>query len=147
MACGESNGHTIDDVMWPWRSRSWPRYVWAQRPISQIGLEVQTRLQWIAYRKLHLGYQLVTCPMASLDPTAGAPGYLRPDGGWVWPLFLLNLYVFPKMSLIKIVLRMSWLESGSSDRKSNSCSWSIGFNNTLYCSAQNDKQMYYRPIL
>jgi len=27
MAHGQANGHVTDDVTWPWRSRSLPRYV------------------------------------------------------------------------------------------------------------------------
>jgi len=41
MAYGESNGHMIDDVMWPWkpeRSKSWPRYVW--RPVFRKRLDI-----------------------------------------------------------------------------------------------------------
>jgi len=26
MAYVESNGHVNDDLMWPWKSRSWPQY-------------------------------------------------------------------------------------------------------------------------
>jgi len=26
MTYGESNGHVTDDVTWPWKVRSWPRY-------------------------------------------------------------------------------------------------------------------------
>jgi len=43
MAPGESNGHVTDDVMWPERSRSWPRY--EKCPLSRKWLEIETRLQ------------------------------------------------------------------------------------------------------
>jgi len=32
-------------------------------------LETGARLQWSTYRKWYLGYQMVTCPMTSRDPT------------------------------------------------------------------------------
>jgi len=38
MAYGESNGHMTDEVTWPRRVKSWPKYAWS--PISRKQLEM-----------------------------------------------------------------------------------------------------------
>jgi len=50
MTYGESNGHMIDAVIWPWKVKSWSQYVSGLITVSRQRLEIQTRLQCSSYR-------------------------------------------------------------------------------------------------
>jgi len=57
----------------PERSRSWPPFVWGFFISKKIGDRNSVTMEHLW--EMHLGYQMVTCPMTSRDPTAGAPDH------------------------------------------------------------------------
>ena len=55
----------------------------------------ETRFQWATNRKWHVENQMVTCPITSCAPTAGALDYCRSGRGlWYVGTFLVIIVIF-----------------------------------------------------
>ena len=66
IAICESSSHATDDVTWPQKSRSWPKYLWTL--ISQKLCEIGAWFKLTTNRKPHIRSPVFMWPITSRDP-------------------------------------------------------------------------------
>jgi len=90
MAAGESIGHMTDDVVYPKRSRSWPRY--RKMQISRKRWEIEAQYQLTTNRKWHI------------ECTRNRWRHVTYIGhGWSWPNYVWGLISRKRLSILKFM--------------------------------------------